>query len=493
MRKICNKNIFLLVWLLLLSSLNSNLYSQICCCDEILEVEVPGGDFEISPLPATGGWIDYSVGQFLGPWETTAGSVSHHDDGHNNLGAGNPNPSSAHLDLNGSSVGAICQDISGFVIGQEYELVFYYAIHNALAMASATVEIFGGSVLNETWNATNLGNVLWLEASFSFIATAETMDLCFNSQTNVTCCGMLIDDIQILVTCIDDLEVPVILTMPLDGTFQCIEDVPEPIDLEALDNCDNDLTIEFAEEFSSNDFCEVVISRTWTVEDDCENIATHTQIIFVIDLDPPEIAQPLNNLTVNCDEDVEEIFMAWINNFGGGIIFDNCTDFYSIADYQIPNFDECSENEVTFTFGDFCGNEINETAYFDIVDTEVPIFDSLPQNLNIPCGDNAQILIGNWLTQNANAEVFDNCSYSLENNFNGDYNESQTVTFTAIDLCGNQVSSDAVITIITDVVIIQIDTFPVILNKLALLKSKLTMNFVTVLSYLTLFYFLPTL
>ncbi|MFT6841546.1 MAG: hypothetical protein ACJASR_000308, partial [Psychroserpens sp.] len=405
MRKIYNKNIFLLVWLLLLSSLNSNLYSQICCCDEILEVEVPGGDFEIPPPPSIGGWIDYTAGQFLGAWEVITGSVSHHDDDHNNLGAGNPNPSSAHLDLNGSSVGAVCQDLSGFIIGQEYELVFYYAIHNALSAASATVEIDGGVALTETWNATNVGNIIWLEASFTFIATAETMDLCFYSQTNVSCCGMLIDDVQILVTCIDDLEIPVILTMPLDETFQCIEDVPEPIDIEALDNCDNDLTIEFAEEFSSNNFCEVVISRTWTVEDDCENIANHTQIIFVVDLDPPEIAQPLVNLTVNCDEDVEEIFIDWIDNFGGGIIFDDCSDFYSIVDYQILNFDECSENEVTFTFGDFCGNEITETAYFDIVDNEAPVFDSLPQNLNIPCGDNAQILIGNWLTQNANSEV----------------------------------------------------------------------------------------
>jgi gliding motility-associated-like protein len=459
MQRICTKNTLVLIWLCLLSALNNDLYAQNCCCDEMSEIEIPGGDFEIAPPPAPGGWIDYSAGQFLGSWEVTAGSVSHHDDGHNNLGAGNPNPSTAHLDLNGFNVGSVCQDISGFVIGQEYELVFYYAIHNAIALATATVEIDGGAALSTTWNATNVGNVQWLEASYFFIATAETMDLCFISNTTVNCCGMLIDDIQILFTCIGDIESPEIISMPSDATYQCIDDVPDPIDIEALDDCDDDLTIVFTEEFSSSNLCEVIITRTWTVEDDCENMASHIQMIFVIDLDPPVIAQPLVNLVVNCDENVEGLFLSWIDNFGGGIIFDACTDFYSLADYQISDFESCSENEVTFTFGDFCGNEITETASFTIVDNEAPVFDSIPQNLNVPCGDNAQLLIDNWLAQNAYADVFDNCTFTLENNFNGDYTESQTVTFTATDLCGNQNSSDADITIITEVEIIQIDTF----------------------------------
>ena len=265
--------------------------------------------------------------------------------------------------------------------------------------------------------------------------------------------------------------------MPSDATFQCIDDVPEPIDLEALDNCDDDLTIVFTEEFSSGNLCEVVISRTWTVEDDCGNTATFTQIIFVVDLDPPEIAQPLTNLTVNCDEDVEGIFMNWIDNFGGGIIFDACTDFYSFTDYQISNFEDCSENEVTFTFGDLCDNEINETVFFNIVDNEAPVFDSLPQNLTIPCGDNAQILIENWLTQNAYAEASDNCSYILENNYNGNYDESQTVTFTATDNCGNQVSSDVNITIITEVEVIQIDTFTCDPEQVGLIEIQIDNEF----------------
>ena len=216
MRKICNRNILLLIWLLL-AALNSNLYAQNCCCDDIIEIEIAGGDFEIPPPPAPGGWIDYTLGQFLGSWEVVTGSVSHHDDGHNNLGAGNPNPSTAHLDLNGFSVGGVCQEISGFVIGVEYELVFYYAIHNAIAMASAKVEIDGGAVLDQTWNATNVGNVLWLEATYLFIATATTMDLCFYSNSSVNCCGMLIDDVQILVNCIEDIELPEIITY----AFRC--------------------------------------------------------------------------------------------------------------------------------------------------------------------------------------------------------------------------------------------------------------------------------
>jgi gliding motility-associated-like protein len=450
----------LVLWLLILIYANNSiLYSQNCCCDVVETIDVPGGDFEVPPSPPINGWIDYTAGQFLGPWEIISGSVSHHDDGHNNLGAGNPNPSSTHLDINGFNVGSVCQNIPGFIIGQEYELVFYYAIHNALSLASATVEIDGGAALNETWDATNVGSNVWLENSFNFIATAETMSLCFYSLTAVNCCGMLIDDIEIIVICSEDEELPEIITLPPDETYQCFADVPAPFDIEVMDNCALELGIEFTEDYSSTDFCNVVITRTWTVEDDCGNITAYSQLITVLDIDPPQVVQPLNNLTVSCDQDVEGIFNNWIDDFGGGVIMDDCSAVFTIADHQINNFSDCSENLVTFTFSDFCGNEIVESAYFDIVDNEPPFIDIFPLNLELSCGDNAQILIDDWLLQNAYAEVIDNCSFILENDFNGSYDMSQTVIFTATDLCENQILYTADIIIDADVEIIEIDTF----------------------------------
>ncbi len=452
------RNIYFLIWVLMVSAINSPLAAQNCCCDVVIEVEIPGGDFEIAPFPPPGGWIDYTIGQFLGSWEIVTGSVSHHDDGHNNLGNGNPNPSTAHLDLNGSSVGAFCQDISGFIVGQEYELVFYYAIHNALTTASATVEIDGGAALSETWSATNVGSVLWLEHSFNFIATATTMDLCFYSLTNVGCCGMLIDDIKIFEACTEDEEPPEII-MPLDETYQCIDDVPDPIDIMVMDNCALSLEIEFTEEYSGTDFCDVVITRTWTVQDDCGNIATHSQFIYVLDNEPPEIVQPLINMIVGCEQDVETMFFDWINSFGGGVISDECTAVFSTVNYQTPNFEECSETTATFTFSDFCGNVTIETASFEIVDNQAPVINTSAQNLDIACGDNAFVLIDNWLLENAYAVVSDNCSFSIVNDFNGYYDISQAVLFTVTDLCGNQTTYTSYITIDTEVEIIQIDTF----------------------------------
>jgi len=221
-----NNLISIISCLVLILSMEHNIYAQGCCCGIDSEINVPGGDFEVAPFPPAGGWIDYNTGEVFGAgWEVISGSISHHDDGHNNLGNGNPNPSTAHVDLNGFNIGAICQDISGFTVGQEYIIVFYYAIHNAVGVASASVQIDGGSVLNESWDANNQGQNNWLEATYAFVASSPTMDLCFYSESNVNCCGMLIDDIEIF-SCIQDLVDPIFTSPPSNANYQCFMDVP---------------------------------------------------------------------------------------------------------------------------------------------------------------------------------------------------------------------------------------------------------------------------
>lgn len=430
-----------------------------CCCDDAEDIEVLGGDFEFDPVPEAGIWLDYVAGEFLGPWEVISGSVSHHHRDHNGLGTGHPLPSGAHLDLNGFSDGAICQDISGFIVGLDYELVFYYAIHNGVPLATSTVELNGGAVLSETWDATNVGDDSWIQVSYPFVATAETMELCFFGSSAETCCGMLIDDIEILENCMKDEEAPELSSPPSSQTYQCVDDVPDPIDLTITDNCSEVFDIVMSEELSSTDFCLTTITRTWIVEDECGNIATAIEEIFIEDTEPPVIVSPLVDLTVSCDQDGEDLFTNWIDLQAEGILYENCNDTYTITDYQISNFEDCSTHEVFFTFGDFCGNEIFETVLFSIIDTLPPVFDSLPQNISIPCEADHQTLIDDWLSQNAYAEVSDNCTYMIENDFDGNYTESQTVNFVATDGCQNQAMAEATITIAPEITTILIDTF----------------------------------
>ncbi len=58
--------------------------------------------FKIPPISPTTGWIDFSAGEIYSNWSVTSGTVSLHGPQHNNLGAGNPNGASQHMDLNGS-------------------------------------------------------------------------------------------------------------------------------------------------------------------------------------------------------------------------------------------------------------------------------------------------------------------------------------------------------------------------------------------------------
>ena len=439
-----------------------NAISQCCCDNNVTDIEVPGGDFEFSPTPSPGGWIDYTSGQSVGPWEVDFGSISHHDDGHNNLGNGNPNPSNAHLDLNGFSEGGVCQDISGFVIGQQYELVFFYAIHNGVSSAAAIVEIDGGNALDEDWSANNQGQNLWLEATYTFTATDETMELCFSSDGGVPCCGMLIDDIEIFSLCIPDSEFPELIDLPDNEDYICLDDVPFPADVTGSDNCITNIDVDFDEDIDDNDPCEIIIERTWTAEDECGNEEEHTQFITVIDDEGPVFDEPPSDLEVLCDQNYQRIFDEWIDDFGEAEFEEHCgeeDDIELVVIHEILDSAICSQIEVTFIFTDNCDNETIEYADFSIDDDTPPKFITPPSNLNISCGDDPQTLIDEWLGQDGFSEASDNCSHVMSNDFSGDYNSSQLVSFIATDRCGMTAMLQAEILIDMNLQVVEIDTF----------------------------------
>ena len=439
-------NLYLLMALL---SLGTSLSAQSdfeCCCGDPDEVEVPGGDFEFDPYPNPGGWIDYSAS--FGPWDVSTGSISHHDDGHNNLGAGNPNPSTAHVDLNGFSTGGICQDISGFEVGQECTIIFFYAIHNGISSGSADLDIDGGSALSISWDATNVGSSEWLEASYEFIATNETMDVCFTSQTFVGCCGMLIDDIAIF-CCQSDQEDPSFVEEPADLFFQCLDDVPEEELLEAEDDCSEDLIVEFNQDMLNNG-CTYTFERVWTVEDECGNTYSYQQNIEVLDNEDPQILVSPTDLVISCSDDLNEAIENWIENFGNGDVVDNCEEVLIEANYDNLPDTGCFEEEVSFVFSDECGNSDTESAYIVFEDGDEPEFEDLPQSLVIDCGENADSIVQIWLATNGYAQISDICDFEVTNDFDGILDASEWVNFTAVDMCGNIAMEGAIITLNAD-------------------------------------------
>ena len=67
-----------------------------------------------------------------------------------------------------------------------------------------------------------------------------------------------------------DTTEPILENVPDNLTVNTIEEVPVAATPTALDNCDNDVNIEFSEETVDNG-CGAVVTRTWTAIDNCGN------------------------------------------------------------------------------------------------------------------------------------------------------------------------------------------------------------------------------
>ncbi|HCK91388.1 MAG TPA: hypothetical protein DHW71_00295 [Gammaproteobacteria bacterium] len=173
---------------------------------------VQDGGFE-TLVPEDGYWLNVPAGQNLGQWQVTQGTISVHDNDHNGLGLGGAS-GLRHIDLNGPPLGTISQTINGLTPGQEYVLTFDYAIHNfAGGSANAQVSI---ADLDDTWTATNSGIDNWIQASYTFTATAATETLSFAGSGGNPCCGVLLDDVAI-VAGENQAVTPVVSAYPLEA------------------------------------------------------------------------------------------------------------------------------------------------------------------------------------------------------------------------------------------------------------------------------------
>ena len=107
---------------------------------------------------------------------------------------------------------------------------------------------------------------------------------------------------------------------PADVMAVCADDVPAPVDLTAIDNCDSDPNVTYADFVIPGD-CpnEWTIERTWTATDACSNSSSCLHIITIEDTTDPVITCPID-VTVECD--VSNLPPAT----GEATATDNCSD-----------------------------------------------------------------------------------------------------------------------------------------------------------------------
>jgi hypothetical protein len=192
---------------------------------------------------------------------------------------------------------------------------------------------------------------------------AGTSDLC-SAQVNI----------------VDD-QLPV-LTCPPYVTIECNESIlpGNTGQATATDNCDATPAITHSDvNIPGSCPAEMIITRTWTATDNCENSSTCDQIIEVQDTTAPELVNVPPHVTVECDAVPEPANVT---------ATDNCDPSPTITYSETRTDGDCPSNYTltrTWTAIDACGNSTVETQEITVRDTTAPVIScNSPANIIPP-------------------------------------------------------------------------------------------------------------
>ena len=163
--------------------------------------------------------------------------------------------------------------------------------------------------------------------------------------------------------------------LPNDITVSC-DNIPDPIEIEASDNCDSDVNIsvnDVINQSEGNCAGNFSISRTWTITDDCGNSNSYTQTITVYDTAPPTLVTPLDEeLSVSCSNVPGIPNLEFEDNCSGiaNVEYSETTTTISIYEYVIVREWVVSDN---------CGN--SDTFVQTINVTVEDPFDAIPYSI----------------------------------------------------------------------------------------------------------------
>ena len=191
-------------------------------------------------------------------------------------------------------------------------------------------------------------------------------------------CGNTASCTQVLT--IDDDEPPS-LTCPPDMLAVCdASEVPVYADLDAFvaaggvasDNCALDsMSFTLIDEFSDMMTCPEIVTRVYSVADECGNVMTCSHTITVDDDEAPMIICP-PDFTIEC----EMPYRIPDPLTGLATATDNCTvEDVTFSDSELmDNMDPCNPSYLirTWIATDACGNFSTCTQRIDILDTTPP-------------------------------------------------------------------------------------------------------------------------
>ena len=247
-----------------------------------------------------------------------------------------------------------------------------------------------------------------------------------------------------LITVVDTMP-PQLVGVPPNQNFQCLNDVPFPAIVTALDNCDGFLTATLTS-VTNGTTCPIIITNMWQAVDRCRNTNRATQIIRVQDTIRPVIVGVPPSVNVECLNDVPVPAILTAT--------DNCDPFVPVTFTSVTNGTGCPIFVTNMWMAvDLCHNTNTATQVIVVRDTVPPVI-TCPTNLLVfllgqvpPCPTTLAQFLGQGGTARDNCDT--NLAYSCANgptNVNGcitNFIRTHTVT----DRCGNSASCPQLITI----------------------------------------------
>ena len=182
---------------------------------------------------------------------------------------------------------------------------------------------------------------------------------------------------------------------------------------------------------TTNGTCPEIITRVWTLTNDCGNADSCTQTITIVDTTPPTITGVPADTNISCD--------VGIPGYSVGAS-DNCStpslSFSAVTNGSCPQV-------ITriWTATDDCGNSSTASQVVTIADTTPPTITGVPADTNISC----DVGIPGY-----SVGASDNCStpsLSFSAVTNGSCPQVITRIWTATDDCGNSSTASQVVTI----------------------------------------------
>jgi hypothetical protein len=236
---------------------------------------------------------------------------------------------------------------------------------------------------------------------------------------------------------------PPVATCPAALTIECGNPIPPPSlsSVIATDNCDSAPVVSHVGDVSNGQSCPQVITRTYRVTDACGNSTTCTQTLTVRDTTPPFATGTLPSRVVSCDSQIPAPVQPSMS--------DACdsTLTYSVQTITQISSGSCGKTRLyRWTIRDDCTNTTIRIQTISIRDRTAPAI-TCPLAVTLSGDANCQAVL-----PPLTATATDNCGGTpviTQNPPTGTLlgPGAHTVTFTAVDACGNTQTCTTTVTV----------------------------------------------